>query len=149
MVLIDNTNRDDLSLKRPFSPDDDEESPDKKYRTNLILGYLRAFSTALLSQPKKMPVDNLPKEPDNWSEVQFHAYKAEWHQAMQIEYDKAVSRLKELKEAYEQNKEYPYILSTGRATAGQWHTQTRTREIPAVEAIIVKEGYININTDTI
>lgn len=49
---------------------------------------------------------------------------------------------------YEQNKEYPYILSTGRATAGQWHTQTRTREIPAVEAIIVKEGYININTDT-
>lgn len=88
MVLIDNSNINDSSLKRPFSPDNDEGSPDKKHRTNLILSYLRAFSTALLSQPKKTPVDNLPKEPDNWSEVQFHAYKAEWRCAMQVEYDK-------------------------------------------------------------
>lgn len=48
---------------------------------------------------------------------------------------------------FEQNEEYPYILNTGRGTVGQWHTQTRTREIPDVEAIIMKEGYININTD--
>ncbi len=48
---------------------------------------------------------------------------------------------------YEINEEYPYILNTGRATVGQWHTQTRTREISDVEAIIVKEGYINLNTD--
>lgn len=48
---------------------------------------------------------------------------------------------------YDKSKEYPYILNTGRATVGQWHTQTRTREIPDVEAIIVKEGYINLNTD--
>ena len=48
---------------------------------------------------------------------------------------------------FEQNEEYPYILNTGRGTVGQWHTQTRTREIPDVEAIIMKEGYINLNTD--
>ncbi|MDU6362091.1 MAG: molybdopterin oxidoreductase family protein [Clostridium sp.] len=48
---------------------------------------------------------------------------------------------------FEQNDEYPYILNTGRGTVGQWHTQTRTREIPDVEAIIMKEGYINLNTD--
>lgn len=48
---------------------------------------------------------------------------------------------------FEQNEEYPYILNTGRGTVGQWHTQTRTREIPDVEAIIMKKGYININTD--
>lgn len=48
---------------------------------------------------------------------------------------------------FEQNEEYPYILNTGRGTVGQWHTQTRTREIPDVEAIIMKQGYININTD--
>ncbi|EEH97578.1 MULTISPECIES: molybdopterin oxidoreductase family protein [Clostridium] len=48
---------------------------------------------------------------------------------------------------FEQSEEYPYILNTGRGTVGQWHTQTRTREIPDVEAIIMKKGYININTD--
>lgn len=48
---------------------------------------------------------------------------------------------------FEQNEEYQYILNTGRGTVGQWHTQTRTREIPDVEAIIMKEGYINLNTD--
>ena len=48
---------------------------------------------------------------------------------------------------YDKSEEYPYILNTGRATVGQWHTQTRTREIPDVEAIKVKEGYINLNTD--
>lgn len=52
-----------------------------------------------------------------------------------------------MKPPYDVDKEYPYILNTGRATVGQWHTQTRTREIPDVEAIIVKEGYINLNTD--
>lgn len=48
---------------------------------------------------------------------------------------------------FDRSEEYPYILNTGRATVGQWHTQTRTREIPDVEAIIIKEGYINFNTD--
>ena len=48
---------------------------------------------------------------------------------------------------FDRSEEYPYILNTGRGTVGQWHTQTRTREIPDVEAIKVKEGYINLNTD--
>ncbi|MCF0148095.1 MAG: molybdopterin oxidoreductase family protein [Clostridium sp.] len=52
-----------------------------------------------------------------------------------------------MKPPYDKSEEYPYILSTGRATVGQWHTQTRTREIPDVEAIIMKQGYINLNTE--
>lgn len=48
---------------------------------------------------------------------------------------------------YEQSKEYPYLFNTGRGTVGQWHTQTRTREIPDVSAIVPHEGYVNINTD--
>lgn len=48
---------------------------------------------------------------------------------------------------YEQSKEYPYLFNTGRGTVGQWHTQTRTREIPDVSAIVLHEGYVNINTD--
>lgn len=45
------------------------------------------------------------------------------------------------------SEEYPYLYNTGRATAGQWHTQTRTRELPDVEAISVNEGYVNINNE--
>ena len=48
---------------------------------------------------------------------------------------------------YKQNEEYPYLLNTGRATVGQWHTLTRTREIQDVYAISVKEGYVNMNPD--
>lgn len=43
-------------------------------------------------------------------------------------------------------KEFPYILNTGRGSAGQWHTQTRTREIPTVSRNVSKEAYIYINT---
>ncbi|MCL2559351.1 MAG: molybdopterin oxidoreductase family protein [Turicibacter sp.] len=42
-------------------------------------------------------------------------------------------------------KEYPYILNTGRETAGQWQTQTRTREIKQVGAATSAEAYIYIN----
>ena len=48
---------------------------------------------------------------------------------------------------YKQNDEYPYLFNTGRGTVGQWHTQTRTREITDVFSIIPHEGYVNINTD--
>lgn len=48
---------------------------------------------------------------------------------------------------YEQSEEYPYLFNTGRGTVGQWHTQTRTREIPDVFSIVPHEGYVNINTD--
>lgn len=43
--------------------------------------------------------------------------------------------------------DYPYILNTGRGTVGQWHTQTRTNEIPEVTAIVPGEAYININPE--
>lgn len=45
------------------------------------------------------------------------------------------------------SEEYPYVLNTGRGTVGQWHTQTRTREIPAVTAIVPENAYININPE--
>ena len=41
--------------------------------------------------------------------------------------------------------EFPYLLNTGRATVGQWHTLTRTREIPFVYAITPHEAYIELS----
>lgn len=41
--------------------------------------------------------------------------------------------------------EYPYVLNTGRGTVGQWHTQTRTREIRFVKDVSYKKAYIYIN----
>lgn len=46
-----------------------------------------------------------------------------------------------------QTKEYPYILNTGRGTVGQWHTQTRTREIPLVAKITPADAYIEISEE--
>lgn len=43
-------------------------------------------------------------------------------------------------------KEFPYTLNTGRGSVGQWHTQTRTREVAFVEDVSVKDAYIYINT---
>ena len=45
------------------------------------------------------------------------------------------------------SEEYPYIFNTGRGTVGQWHTQSRTREIPFVIDAVSKEAYIYINPD--
>lgn len=47
----------------------------------------------------------------------------------------------------ETSEDYPYLLNTGRGTAGQWHTLTRTREIPAVTAITPERAYVNIHPD--
>ncbi|MEG2291524.1 MAG: molybdopterin-dependent oxidoreductase [Clostridium sp.] len=44
-------------------------------------------------------------------------------------------------------KEFPYILNSGRGTVGQWHTQTRTREIPLVEMAVLSEAYVQINNE--
>ncbi|WP_426711320.1 molybdopterin oxidoreductase family protein [Cetobacterium sp. SF1] len=44
-------------------------------------------------------------------------------------------------------KEYPLILDTGRGTVGQWHTQTRTREISIVKGATSKQAYIYISKD--
>ena len=42
-------------------------------------------------------------------------------------------------------EEYPYVLNTGRGSVGQWHTQTRTREIKVVADSCSKEAYVNIH----
>jgi assimilatory nitrate reductase catalytic subunit len=42
-------------------------------------------------------------------------------------------------------KEFPYILNTGRGTVGQWHTQTRTREVAFVQDASAAEAYVYIN----
>lgn len=43
------------------------------------------------------------------------------------------------------SKEYPYIFNTGRGTVGQWHTQTRTREIPYVVAVAIPMAYVEMH----
>ena len=43
------------------------------------------------------------------------------------------------------SEEYPYILNTGRGTVGQWHTQTRTRELYVVNDVSVKVAYAYIS----
>ncbi|MBS6005574.1 MAG: molybdopterin oxidoreductase family protein [Clostridium baratii] len=45
------------------------------------------------------------------------------------------------------SKEYPYIFNTGRGTVGQWHTQTRTREIPIVNKTTPKDPYIELSKE--
>ena len=44
-------------------------------------------------------------------------------------------------------EEFPYILNSGRGIVGQWHTLTRTREIPPVYAIMPHEAYIEIHPE--
>lgn len=40
---------------------------------------------------------------------------------------------------------FPYILNTGRGTVGQWHTQSRTKEVKFVEDVSAKKAYIYMN----
>lgn len=40
---------------------------------------------------------------------------------------------------------YRYILNTGRGSVGQWHTQTRTKEVRFVEDVSVKRAYLYMN----
>ncbi|MEE1113487.1 MAG: molybdopterin oxidoreductase family protein [Eubacterium sp.] len=47
---------------------------------------------------------------------------------------------------YPQTEEFPYVFNTGRGTVGQWHTQTRTREVKFVEDVSVKKAYLYMNT---
>lgn len=46
-----------------------------------------------------------------------------------------------------QTEEFPLVLNTGRGTVGQWHTQTRTREVRFIEDVSIEAAYIYINTD--
>ena len=43
-------------------------------------------------------------------------------------------------------EEFPLVLNTGRGTVGQWHTQTRTREVRFIEDVSPEAAYIYINT---
>ncbi len=44
-------------------------------------------------------------------------------------------------------EEFPYILNTGRGSVGQWHTQSRTREVKFVEDVSVKKAYLYMNAE--
>lgn len=44
------------------------------------------------------------------------------------------------------SEEFPLIFNTGRGTVGQWHTQTRTREVRFIEDVSIETAYIFINT---
>ncbi len=46
-----------------------------------------------------------------------------------------------------QNDEFPYIFNTGRGTVGQWHTQSRTREVHFVEDVSLKHAYCYIHRE--
>lgn len=43
-------------------------------------------------------------------------------------------------------EEFPYVLNTGRGSVGQWHTQSRTKEVKFVEDVYVKKAYLYMNT---
>lgn len=43
-------------------------------------------------------------------------------------------------------EEFPLIFNTGRGTVGQWHTQTRTREVRFIEDVSIETAYIYINS---
>ena len=42
-------------------------------------------------------------------------------------------------------EEYPVMLNTGRGSVGQWHTQSRTKEVQFVEDVSAKEAYLFMN----
>lgn len=44
------------------------------------------------------------------------------------------------------SEEFPYIFNTGRGSVGQWHTQSRTKEVKFVEDVSVKDAYLYMNT---
>ena len=44
-------------------------------------------------------------------------------------------------------EEFPYVLNTGRGSVGQWHTQSRTKEVRFVEDVSVKKAYLYMNTE--
>ncbi len=43
--------------------------------------------------------------------------------------------------------EFPTIFNTGRGSVGQWHTQTRTKEIRSIEEVSIKVAYLYLNTE--
>lgn len=45
-------------------------------------------------------------------------------------------------------EEFPMVFNTGRGTVGQWHTQSRTREVQFVCDVSPKKAYLYMNTET-
>lgn len=43
------------------------------------------------------------------------------------------------------SRQYPYLLLTGRGTASQWHTQTRTAKSPVLRGLYPQDMYVEIN----
>ena len=43
-------------------------------------------------------------------------------------------------------EEFPLVFNTGRGTVGQWHTQSRTKEVKFVEDVSLKKAYVYMNT---
>lgn len=44
-------------------------------------------------------------------------------------------------------EEYPVLLNTGRGSVGQWHTQSRTKEVPFIEDASPKAAYLFMNPE--
>ena len=45
----------------------------------------------------------------------------------------------------EPNDRYPFVLLTGRGTASQWHTQTRTKQSAVLRKLYPENAYIEVN----
>lgn len=45
-------------------------------------------------------------------------------------------------------EEFPFVFNTGRGTVGQWHTQSRTREVQFIEDVSPKKAYLYMNPET-
>jgi len=44
------------------------------------------------------------------------------------------------------SSQYPYLLLTGRGTASQWHTQTRTGKSQVLRSLVPQAAYVEINS---
>lgn len=45
------------------------------------------------------------------------------------------------------DKEYPYVLLTGRGSSAQWHTQTRTSKSPVLKKLYPRDIYVEIHPE--
>lgn len=51
------------------------------------------------------------------------------------------------KNPYPMTEEFPFVFNTGRGSVGQWHTQSRTKEVKFVEDVSLKKAYLYMNTE--
>lgn len=45
-------------------------------------------------------------------------------------------------------EEFPFVFNTGRGSVGQWHTQSRTKEVKFVEDVSLKKAYLYMHPNT-